>query len=492
MREPAATRILPPLLLAVGAVASLWAVPALLRTADTVRTARAVDAAEKRLDAGSVLPAFNAALRDIGDAVEPSVVHVSIAGEAKGRGGSRAFTQTGSGWVWDAEGHVVTNAHVVDGASAVEVQLHDGALRTAKLVGLDLRTDIAVLEIEPTDLHPARRSNDLPAQGDMVFAFGSPFEFRFSMSSGIVSGIGRSAGLAEVEYESFIQVDAAINPGNSGGPLVDVRGRVIGMNTAIATGRGSTIGSGQFAGIGLAIPMAIVENVVEQLIEHGSVAKGWLGVSVLDVPQAGSAALRNPAFAEVARRYQGDGAMVTVVSRGSPAEQAGLRPGDVIRSVGARRIATRDDVLSEIGTSRPGTTVAIDVWRPDSESAAGGARMTVRPVLGTLDPELNAGPLLDALRRAGLAGLSDAPFERGDARSGGVRVGRSSGPMAADVPAGSTIVAVDGQRVARLDDLVLRLMRQLGQRPRLLGEPSVALTVVRPDGSEREVELPFR
>jgi serine protease Do len=194
----------------------------------------------------------------------------------------------------------------------------------------------------------------------------------------------------------------------------------------------------------------------------------------------------------VARRYQGDGAMVTVVSRGSPAEQAGLRPGDVIRSVGARRIATRDDVLSEIGTSRPGTTVAIDVWRPDSESAAGGARMTVRPVLGTLDPELNAGPLLDALRRAGLAGLSDAPFERGDARSGGVHVGRSSGPMAADVPAGSTIVAVDGQRVARLDDLVLRLMRQLGQRPRLLGEPSVALTVVRPDGSEREVELPFR
>lgn len=350
MSESRLLRALPAALLLAAAAVSLWTVPALIRLAQVERTARSMDAAADRLASTNALEAMSASMRDIAAAVEPAVVHVSVAGEAKGRLGARSFTQSGSGWIWDASGNIVTNAHVVDGATALEVQLHDGSLHPATLVGLDPRTDIAVLHIQADGLLPATRTATLPAQGDLVFAFGSPFEFRFSMSSGIVSGVGRSAGLAEVEYESFIQVDAAVNPGNSGGPLTDVRGRVIGINTAIATGRGSTVGSGQFAGIGLAIPMSIAENVVTQLIASGSVTRGFMGVSVVDAERVKTMSSRNPIFRAVAEGFQGEGAVITSITPGSPAANAGLRLGDVITALGDRRIDSRDEVLSEVGT----------------------------------------------------------------------------------------------------------------------------------------------
>ena len=353
MSESRLLRALPAALLLAAAAVSLWTVPALIRLAQVERTARSMDAAADRLASTNALEAMSASMRDIAAAVEPAVVHVSVAGEAKGRLGARSFTQSGSGWIWDASGNIVTNAHVVDGATALEVQLHDGSLHPATLVGLDPRTDIAVLHIQADGLLPATRTATLPAQGDLVFAFGSPFEFRFSMSSGIVSGVGRSAGLAEVEYESFIQVDAAVNPGNSGGPLTDVRGRVIGINTAIATGRGSTVGSGQFAGIGLAIPMSIAENVVTQLIASGSVTRGFMGVSVVDAERVKTMSSRNPIFRAVAEGFQGEGAVITSITPGSPAANAGLRLGDVITALGDRRIDSRDEVLSEVGTKPP-------------------------------------------------------------------------------------------------------------------------------------------
>jgi S1-C subfamily serine protease len=425
-------------------------------------------------------------MRDVAAAVEPAVVHVSVASEAKGRLGSRAFTQSGSGWIWDAAGHIVTNAHVVDGATALEVQLHDGSLHEATLVGLDPRTDVAVLRIAADGLLPARRSNELPAQGDLVFAFGSPFEFRFSMSSGIVSGVGRSAGLAEVEYESFIQVDAAINPGNSGGPLTDIRGNVIGVNTAIATGRGSTVGAGQFAGIGLAIPMSIAENVVEQLIEHGSVARGFLGVSVMDARQMRLRGSRNPVLQAAASAFPGQGAIVTSVTPASPAADAGLEVGDVIVSIAGRRIEAGDEVLSEIGTKRPGSALSLEVVRP-TEAAGAGGRRNVTATLGTLDPSVNARPFVAAFERAGLAGLADG--ERGGRR--GVTVASSRGPVAGEVPAGSLIVALDGLRVASLDDLWVRLTRSAVGRVRIAFPPSARITVLRPDGAERDVDVPL-
>ena len=480
------SRALPAALLLAAAATSLWAVPALMRMGSSERASRSMDAAAGRLASGGVLEGFSAAMRDVAAAVEPAVVHVSVASEAKGRLGSRAFTQSGSGWIWDAAGHIVTNAHVVDGATALEVQLHDGSLHEATLVGLDPRTDVAVLRIAADGLLPARRSNELPAQGDLVFAFGSPFEFRFSMSSGIVSGVGRSAGLAEVEYESFIQVDAAINPGNSGGPLTDIRGNVIGVNTAIATGRGSTVGAGQFAGIGLAIPMSIAENVVEQLIEHGSVARGFLGVSVMDARQMRLRGSRNPVLQAAASAFPGQGAIVTSVTPASPAADAGLEVGDVIVSIAGRRIEAGDEVLSEIGTKRPGSALSLEVVRP-TEAAGAGGRRNVTATLGTLDPSVNARPFVAAFERAGLAGLADG--ERGGRR--GVTVASSRGPVAGEVPAGSLIVALDGLRVASLDDLWVRLTRSAVGRVRIAFPPSARITVLRPDGAERDVDVPL-
>jgi|LauGreDrversion4_2_1035121.scaffolds.fasta_scaffold02884_10 S1-C subfamily serine protease len=478
-------RSLPALLLAVAAGMSLWAVPRLMRIASTERASRTMDAAAGRLEGANALEAMSAAMRDVALAVEPAVVHVSVASQAKGRLGTRDFTQSGSGWIWDAAGHVVTNAHVVDGAAALEVQLHDGSLHAAELVGLDPRTDIAVLRIGAEGLLPAKRSNDLPSQGDLVFAFGSPFEFRFSMSSGIVSGVGRSAGLAEVEYESFIQVDAAINPGNSGGPLTDVRGRVIGINTAIATGRGSMVGSGQFAGIGLAIPMSIAENVVEQLIAHGGVSRGFLGVGVQDARRLRLGGSRNPLLRAAAEAIPGEAAVVTSVAPGSPAEAAGIQPGDVIVGIGGRRIESSDEVMSEVGTKRPGSELALDVVRA---SDGDGARRQLTARLGTLDPNVNAPFLVEAFRRAGLLRLADG--ERGMRR--GVSVGESRGDIAASVPPGSLIVAFEGMRVASLDDLWVRAMRSAVAGVRLASPPSALLTVVLPDGSERDVDVPLR
>jgi S1-C subfamily serine protease len=484
--DPRLSRALPAALLLAAAATSLWTVPALMRMGSSERASRSMDAAAGRLASGGVLEGFSAAMRDVAAAVEPAVVHVSVASEAKGRLGSRAFTQSGSGWIWDAAGHIVTNAHVVDGATALEVQLHDGSLHEATLVGLDPRTDVAVLRIAADGLLPARRSNALPAQGDLVFAFGSPFEFRFSMSSGIVSGVGRSAGLAEVEYESFIQVDAAINPGNSGGPLTDIRGNVIGVNTAIATGRGSTVGAGQFAGIGLAIPMSIAENVVEQLIEHGSVARGFLGVSVMDARQMRLRGSRNPVLQAAASAFPGQGAIVTSVTPASPAADAGLEVGDVIVSIAGRRIEAGDEVLSEIGTKRPGSALSLEVVRP-TEAAGAGGRRNVTATLGTLDPSVNARPFVAAFERAGLAGLADG--ERGGRR--GVTVASSRGPVAGEVPAGSLIVALDGLRVASLDDLWVRLTRSAVGRVRIAFPPSARITVLRPDGAERDVDVPL-
>ena len=187
----------------------------------------------------------------------------------------------------DDAGHVVTNFHVVEGVDELEVELYDGEIRAATVGGTDPTTDIAVLKIDSGRLIPAtRRSLDqILEQGELCFAFGSPFDLRFSMSSGIISGLGRDLYI-QAFGNNFIQVDAAINPGNSGGPLTDAMGRVIGMNTAIATGETEPERQ-QFAGIGLAIPIDVIESVVDQVVNDGTIRKGFLGVHVLDQDQLG-------------------------------------------------------------------------------------------------------------------------------------------------------------------------------------------------------------
>ena len=376
----------------LAAAATLFGGPAAIRSMMTEQTRVDVIQASNRLAEENVLVAFSKATRDIATIVEPSVVHVSTEGNLTNQRSTQRYASSGSGWIWDDQGHIVTNAHVVGGADRIEIQLHDGDTRSADLVGLDPRTDIAVLKIESENIIPSRRGSSRDVkQGDLVFAFGSPFDFRFSMSSGIVSGLGRAAGLQDVDYENFIQVDAAINPGNSGGPLTDVYGRVVGMNTAIATGSNNTIGQGQFAGVGLAIPMTMIEAVVEQVIDTGVVRKGYLGVRLdpnwyaqLQAQVNRSSAPSEESLA-ILEAYDGEGVRISfVVEPDSAAARAGLKVGDVVERIDGQRVRGLEQLKAMISTGLPGKSIDIQIWRWDSP-AREGRRSTVELVLGELD-----------------------------------------------------------------------------------------------------------
>ena len=485
----------PALVTLAAAGALLVAAPAAVRQFSREGTAVEMAAADARLQKGTLLDALSQSTRDIATLVEPSVVHVSTKGSMRGRNGARTFLNSGSGWIYDTQGHIITNAHVVDGAQQIEVQLHDHERRDARLVGQDLRTDIAVLQIDPNGLVPARRAKEDPQQGEMVFAFGSPFDFRFSMSSGIVSGIGRTAGLQDIDYENFIQTDAAINPGNSGGPLTDTRGSVVGMTTAIATGKGNALGQGQFAGIGLAIPVSMIDNVVEQLITRGEVEKGFMGVSTVDVEEVRQGRFREPLMQQVASVFAGDGAVVAVVTPGSPAEKAGLRMGDVVTQFAGQRVGSASQFRTLIAGRRPGETVSVDVWRPLLQQDAAGEAHQMQVTVARLQPGVNAEWFAGALRTMGLGKLVTAT--EADAMARGLTFRRGvlvedvpAGSAAAEqVPAGSVITEVFGGQVNNLDDLYARIERGVPSQASMVDVP---MTVQRPDGTSLQLILPLR
>jgi serine protease Do len=330
--------LIPTLLICSLTLLLVLVVPSFLQSLRHENTLIGVQAAGLRLQAGSgpegsatqnganVLAEISNATSDLADFVRPSVVHLTGVHAAPLRNGRSVRTgiSTGSGWLWDDAGHVVTNFHVVDGVERLEVQLYDGEIRSAAVIGADPSTDIAVLKISDERLIPASRrsSGDHVQQGELCFAFGSPFDLRFSMSSGIVSGLGRAVSLQPYGFENFIQVDAAINPGNSGGPLTDHMGRVIGMNTAIATNEQEPDRQ-QFGGIGLAIPLDMIESVVEQVIDHGMVKKGFLGVTVLDQDNSVGLWLAQHGF-------RGRGVLLSGIEPEHPAFKAGLQIGDVV------------------------------------------------------------------------------------------------------------------------------------------------------------------
>jgi S1-C subfamily serine protease len=324
--------------------------PAGVRRLHDARTHAIVAVAQRTLDQDDILVRLNEAVRNIAVAVEPSVVHLDVVGAGNAPGGS-----SGAGWVYDQRGHIITNAHVVAGARAVIVQFHDGRVQEATLVGADQDSDIAVIKVEAGDyLFPARRaSGERLQRGERVFAFGSPFGFKFSMSEGIVSGLGRSArtAMGAARISNFIQTDAAVNPGNSGGPLVDIRGRVAGMNVAIATAadtRGTT--EGQSAGISFAIPLATIESRVEQIIGTGTAVSGYLGVWFVD--NAGIAEQDSPR-----------GVRVEDIIDGGPAQRAGIRPGDIVTSIDGEAVIDGQVLSSIISSRTPGDTVALRIWR---------------------------------------------------------------------------------------------------------------------------------
>ena len=485
----------PALVTLAAAGALLLAAPAVVRQLSREGTAVEMAAADARLQKGTLLDALSQSTRDIATLVEPSVVHVSTKGSMHGRNGARTFLNSGSGWIYDTMGHIITNAHVVDGAQQVEVQLHDHERRDARLVGQDLRTDIAVLQIDPNGLVPARRAKEDPQQGEMVFAFGSPFDFRFSMSSGIVSGIGRTAGLQDIDYENFIQTDAAINPGNSGGPLTDTRGSVVGMTTAIATGKGNALGQGQFAGIGLAIPVSMIDNVVEQLITRGEVEKGFMGVSTMDVEELRQGRSRDPLMQYVASVFPGDGAVVAVVTPDSPAAKAGLRMGDVVTQLAGQRVGSASQFRTLIAGRRPGETVSVEVWRPLPQQDAAGEIVHMQVTVARLQPGVNAEWFAWGLREMGLGNLVTAT--EADAAARGVTFRRgvlvqdvpAGSPAAEQVPSGSIITEVFGGQVNNLDDLYARIERGVPQQPAMVDVP---ITVQRPDGTSLQLILPLR
>ena len=361
----------PSLVVLATASSLLWFSPRILRALAASQTEAQILLARRTIESDDILERINRAIRAVADSVEPSVVHIDVM--SRDPGANRPLGSTGSGWIFDASGHIITNAHVVRGAKIVRVQLYDGRATRGEIVGIDPFTDIAVLKIDTADLTPvSRATGERLYQGDRVFAFGSPFGFKFSMSEGIVSGLGRAAGpaLDSGGFTNFIQTDAAVNPGNSGGPLVDVRGRVVGMNVAIATAKDSqgVEGSeGQSAGISFAIPLVTIENVVSQLIEHGKVSRGFLGIS-FDFG-----------------RFDDENGPSTGLPVGipidGPASRAGLQTGDVLTALNNQPITSREVLRSLISNVRPGEKVTIAYRRNDTDATA-----TV--VMGEMSTEL--------------------------------------------------------------------------------------------------------
>ena len=259
------------------------------------------------------------------------------------------FASAGSGVIVDARhGYILTNAHVVDHARGITVTLQDGRNLKATLVGIDTPTDIAVVKVHARGLTQIRLGDSARlAVGDFVVAIGNPFGLPHTVTSGIVSGLRRS-GFSPDDYEDYIQTDASINPGNSGGALVDLRGDLVGINTAILSGSGDNIG------IGFAIPVNTAARVMRQLIAYGAVDRGQLGVSVYAV---------TPEMAHSLGLRKATGGLVAQVVPGSSAEKAGLRAGDVITAVAGRRVASNTDLRNAIGSLRVGDDVSIDLLR---------------------------------------------------------------------------------------------------------------------------------
>jgi serine protease Do len=255
----------------------------------------------------------------------------------------------GSGVIITSDGTILTNNHVIDGATDIKVQLSDKREFTAKLLGTDPRTDIAVLKIDASGL-PTLAIGDSSRLhvGDVVFAVGDPFGVGETATMGIVSATGRS-GLGIENYEDFIQTDAAINPGNSGGAMVDLRGDLIGINTAIATGGGE--GN---VGIGFAIPINMARSVADQLATHGKVVRGYLGLFPQDV---------TPEIAKQFGLTAPGGALVSDVSPDSPASKAGLKRGDVILKVNGQAVESANDLRLRISQTPPGTPVKLEISR---------------------------------------------------------------------------------------------------------------------------------
>ncbi|HMD53588.1 MAG TPA: trypsin-like peptidase domain-containing protein [Phycisphaerae bacterium] len=282
---------------------------------------------------------------------------------------TQRITGLGSGVIINAEGYVLTNQHVVEAADEIEVALADGRRSQAHVVGSDPDTDLAVLKINLKNLPAITFAQSEQARvGDIVLAIGNPFGVGETVTSGIISALGRHFGMSA--FESFIQTDAAINPGNSGGALVDSNGDLLGINSAIYTRSGGS------QGIGFAIPSSLAAQVMQEIIAHGSVTRGWVGIGVENL---------TPELSETLKLPKITGALITEVVNGGPADNANVKPGDILIAVDGRPVTDYSSTLNLIAALKPGGTTTLKVVRD-------GKELDLKAVIGKrpkqqLDPE---------------------------------------------------------------------------------------------------------
>lgn len=390
-------------------------------------------------------------------------------------GQGRAAKALGSGFIVDAEGHVVTNNHVVEGATKVVVTLDDGRELDARVVGRDPRTDIAVLQVDAGAKLPflSLGDSDKARPGDWVVAMGNPFGLGGTVTAGIVSARGRDIGAGP--YDDFLQVDAPINRGNSGGPLFSTDGSVVGVNTAIFSPSGGSVG------IGFAIPSNLVKQVVAELEEHGHLERGYLGVMSQKVTPEMATALKLP---------RATGALVADVEPNGPAAKAGLKPGDVVTAVDNKAVDDPRVLARQVAALRPGTKAEVTVLRD-------GAEQKLSMTTAALPDKVADAGAPGEQQGGGKLGLALAPISPaareslglGDDVTGAViaAVRPNSPASEAGLKPGDVLQSV-GNRSVSTPEQAVQAIRAQGNREQK-GQQAVALRVLR-DGHSLFVAVP--
>jgi len=366
------------------------------------------------------------------------------------QGGETPVQGQGSGFIVTADGTILTNAHVVDGAEEVTVKLTDKREFKAKVKGLDKASDVAVLKIEASNLPTVKIGSAANTRvGEWVLAIGSPFGFENSASAGIVSA--KSRNLPDGSYVPFIQTDVAVNPGNSGGPLFNLAGEVIGINSQIYSR------SGGYQGLSFAIPIEVAMNVEKQILTSGKVQRGRLGIAIQEV---------NQSLADTFGLKKPGGALVNSVEKGSPAAQAGLEPGDVILGVNGREISNSGDLPATIAGMSAGETANLKIWRK-------GTAKDISVKVGSFSEPQVAGN--DSGETAkGRLGVAVRPLSPEEQRQvdikGGVLVQDVTGAAArAGIQPGDIIVSVNGEVVSGVEQL-RSLISKAGKKVAILIE----------------------